>query len=175
MKNWALGTTFNHFAVSVFLSQNGVLFLIFLVDYSVHLLWVNQHNRKFSDFLHSLMFSDTGWLILTWGWLLFLRCCVSMAQCLLTERVLNCDSSKASSSRTPLHKKLGEILFINGTVSWDCRPSVFFIKQYPWAPDSRAKAFWNSASNSQRYDRFSKAKIVHAVSMTPYARIFFFC
>jgi hypothetical protein len=42
----------------------------------------------------------------------------------------------------------------------------------PWAPDSRAKAFSNSASNSPRYDRFSNAKIVHAVSMTPHARKF---
>jgi hypothetical protein len=28
----------------------------------------------------------------------------------------------------------------------------------PWAPDSRAKAFLNSASNSPRFDRFSNAK-----------------
>jgi hypothetical protein len=36
----------------------------------------------------------------------------------------------------------------------------------PWAPDSRAKAFFNSAPNSPKYDRFSNAKIVHAVSLT---------
>jgi hypothetical protein len=42
----------------------------------------------------------------------------------------------------------------------------------PWAPDSRAKAFLNSASNSPRYDQFSNAKIVHAVSMIPHARKF---
>jgi hypothetical protein len=39
----------------------------------------------------------------------------------------------------------------------------------PWAPDSRAKALLNSASNSTRYDRFSNAKIVLAVSMTTHA------
>jgi hypothetical protein len=62
---------------------------------------------------------------------------------------------------------------LKGTVSRDFRPSVFFIKQYPQAPDSRAKAFLNSASNSPRYDRFSTAKIVHTGSMTPHARKFF--
>jgi hypothetical protein len=41
------------------------------------------------------------------------------------------------------------------------------------APDSQAKAFLNSFSNSPRYDRFSNAKIMHAVSMTPHARKFF--
>jgi hypothetical protein len=41
-----------------------------------------------------------------------------------------------------------------------------------WAPDSRA-AFFNSSSNSPRYDRFSNVKIVHAVTMTPHAQIFF--
>jgi hypothetical protein len=36
----------------------------------------------------------------------------------------------------------------------------FFSSNYtPWAPDSQAKAFLNSASNSPRYDRFSNAKI----------------
>jgi hypothetical protein len=42
------------------------------------------------------------------------------------------------------------------------------------APDSRAKAFLNSASNLPRYDRFSNAKIVHAVSMTPHAQKYYF-
>jgi hypothetical protein len=66
------------------------------------------------------------------------------------------------------------IFIFKGTVSRDFRPSAFFIKQYtPWAPDSRAKALLNYASNSPRYDRFSKAKIVHAVSMTLHARKFF--
>jgi hypothetical protein len=65
-------------------------------------------------------------------------------------------------------------LFIKGTVSRDFRPSVFFpSNNTPWAPDSRAKAFLNSASNSPRYDRFSNAKIVHAVTMTPHVRTFF--
>jgi hypothetical protein len=48
----------------------------------------------------------------------------------------------------------------------------FSSKNTPWAPDSRAKAFLNFASNSPRYDRFSNAKIVHAVSMTSHARKF---
>jgi hypothetical protein len=38
---------------------------------------------------------------------------------------------------------------LKGTVSPDFRPSVFFIKQYPWAPDLRAKAFFNINSNSR--------------------------
>jgi hypothetical protein len=49
---------------------------------------------------------------------------------------------------------------------------VFSSNNTPWAPDSRAKAFLNFSSNSPRYDRFSNAKIVHAVSMTPHARKF---
>jgi hypothetical protein len=53
-----------------------------------------------------------------------------------------------------------------GTVSRDFRPSVFSSNNTPLAPDSRARVFLNSASNSSRYDRFSNAKIVHAVSMT---------
>jgi hypothetical protein len=48
-------------------------------------------------------------------------------------------------------------------------PRCFSSNNTPWAPDSRAKAFWNSASNSPRHDRFSNAKIVHVVSMTPRA------
>jgi hypothetical protein len=44
--------------------------------------------------------------------------------------------------------------------------TVFSSNNPPWARDSRAKAFLNSASNSPRYDRFSDAKIVHAVSIT---------
>jgi hypothetical protein len=43
----------------------------------------------------------------------------------------------------------------------------------PWAPDSRTKAFFNSASNLPRYDRFSNAKIVHVVSMTPHGHVHF--
>jgi hypothetical protein len=42
---------------------------------------------------------------------------------------------------------------VKGTVPQDFRPSDFFIKQSPWAPDSRAK--------TPRYDRFSNAKIVN--------------
>jgi hypothetical protein len=50
--------------------------------------------------------------------------------------------------------------YLKGTVSRDLRPSVFFSSNYTlWAPDSRAKSFLNSASNSPRYDRFSEAKI----------------
>jgi hypothetical protein len=52
-------------------------------------------------------------------------------------------------------------------------PRFFSSNNTPWAPDSRTKAFLNSASNSPRYDRFSNAKIVHTVSMTPHARKFF--
>jgi hypothetical protein len=48
-------------------------------------------------------------------------------------------------------------------------PRFFSSNNTPWAPDSRAKAYLNSASNSPRYDRFSNRKIVHAVSMTPHA------
>jgi hypothetical protein len=48
-------------------------------------------------------------------------------------------------------------------------PRFFSSNNTPWAPDSRAKAFLNSASNSPRYNRFSNAKIVHAVSMNPHA------
>jgi hypothetical protein len=66
------------------------------------------------------------------------------------------------------------VIYVKGTVSQDFRPSVFFSSNNtPWAPDSRAKSFLNSASNSQRYDRFSNAKIVHAVSRTPHARKIF--
>jgi hypothetical protein len=54
--------------------------------------------------------------------------------------------------------------FVKGTVSRDFRPSVFSSNNTPRAPDSQAKAFLNSASNSPMYDRFSNAKIVHAVS-----------
>jgi hypothetical protein len=43
----------------------------------------------------------------------------------------------------------------------------------PWDPDSQAKAFLNSASNSPRYDRYLNAKIVHVVSMTPNAQKLF--
>jgi hypothetical protein len=52
-------------------------------------------------------------------------------------------------------------------------PRFFSSKNTPWAPDSQAKAFLNSASNSPRYDRFSIAKIVLAVSLTPHARKIF--
>jgi hypothetical protein len=52
-------------------------------------------------------------------------------------------------------------------------PRFFSSNKTPWAPDSQAKAFLNSASNWPRYDGFSNAKIVHAVSMTPHARNFF--
>jgi hypothetical protein len=45
----------------------------------------------------------------------------------------------------------------------------FLSNNTPWAPDSQAKAFLNSASNSPRYDQFSNTKIVHAVSMTSHA------
>jgi hypothetical protein len=61
---------------------------------------------------------------------------------------------------------------LKGTVSRDFRPSGFSSNNTLWAPYSRAKAFLNSASNSRRYDRFSNAKIVHAGSLTPHARIF---
>jgi hypothetical protein len=48
----------------------------------------------------------------------------------------------------------------------------------PWVPASQAKAFWNSASNSPRYDRFSHAKIVHAVKIFCYVaplNLYIFC
>jgi hypothetical protein len=62
------------------------------------------------------------------------------------------------------------VSYVKGTVSRDFRPSVFFHQTIPpGPPDSRAKAFLNSASNSPRYDRFSNAKIVHALSRTPHA------
>jgi hypothetical protein len=54
---------------------------------------------------------------------------------------------------------------VKGTVSRDFRSSVFFIKQYPWGSDSKGEAFFHSVSNSPRHDRFSDAKIVHAVSL----------
>jgi hypothetical protein len=41
-----------------------------------------------------------------------------------------------------------------------------------WAPDSRAKAFLNSASNLPRYDRFLNAKILWLGS--PFKFIYFF-
>jgi hypothetical protein len=45
---------------------------------------------------------------------------------------------------------------VKGTVSRDFLPSVFLNQTIgtPWAPDSRAKAFLNSAANSPRYDQF---------------------
>jgi hypothetical protein len=42
-------------------------------------------------------------------------------------------------------------------------PRFFSSNNTSWAPDSRAKAFLNSASNSPRYDGLSNTKIVHAV------------
>jgi hypothetical protein len=67
-------------------------------------------------------------------------------------------------------KKLNIAKILKGPVSRDFQPSVFSSKNTPWAPDSRAKVFLNSASNSPRYYRFSNAKIV---SMTPHAGKFF--
>jgi hypothetical protein len=46
---------------------------------------------------------------------------------------------------------------------------IFDLLFFNLGTDSRAKAFLNSASNSPRYDQFSNAKIVHAVSMTLHA------
>jgi hypothetical protein len=67
-------------------------------------------------------------------------------------------------------RSIHNLLLKKGTVSRDFRPSVFFHQTIPSVPpDSRAKAFLKSASNSPRYDRFSNTKIVHAVSMTPHA------
>jgi hypothetical protein len=43
-------------------------------------------------------------------------------------------------------------------------PRFFFHQTMP--PGLMIHAFLNSSSNSPRYDRFSNAKIVHAVSMT---------
>jgi hypothetical protein len=48
-------------------------------------------------------------------------------------------------------------VFIKGIVPRDFRPSVFLLNNTPCSPDSRAKAFLNSALNSPRYDRFSDA------------------
>jgi hypothetical protein len=64
-------------------------------------------------------------------------------------------------------------LYLQGQCHEIFDPRCFSSNNTPWAPDSRAKAFLNSASNSPRYDRFSIAKIVHAVSMTLHARKFF--
>jgi hypothetical protein len=58
---------------------------------------------------------------------------------------------------------------IKGTVSRDCRPSVFFINP-PGPRIHGLKPFLNLVSNSRRYSTFYSPIFVHAVSKTPNAR-----
>jgi hypothetical protein len=75
------------------------------------------------------------------------------------------DCLDAGLSGIPVVKIL-DVSFLKGQCheSFDLR---FF--SHPTTPPG-AKAFFNSTSNSPRYDRFSNAKILHAVSSTSHTQ-----
>jgi hypothetical protein len=69
---------------------------------------------------------------------------------------------KNVSNKGPVYWSIPKLRF-KGTVSRDFWPSVFLHQTIPPGPLIHwLKPLSNYASNSPRYDRFSKAKIVHA-------------
>jgi hypothetical protein len=100
--------------------------------------------------------------------IIFLLTSTTLNNCYILINIIRIFQYACPSQLSKAEDLVPKIIFLESTVRYiilkgQCHeifdPRFFSSNNTPWAPDSEAKAFLNSVTNSPRYDRFSNAKI----------------